>query len=197
MRWRPMIRPVSSLSLAALAAMMLGAGMLAVPGSALAQAAKPKLQAAASGGQAQMVLLETASRWQAFSAQPNAPKLCYALAKAVSRQPANLKDVEALLFVSTRPGQGVRNEISLVMNFDLKEEVEHQALIGDQKYALAAKGKNLWLKNPAEEPRMLEAMRRGSELEIRATSKRGNATADKYALAGVAQAVKRAEDACK
>jgi hypothetical protein len=174
-----------------------GIAAIVLSGAAFAQAAKPKPAAAASGGQAQMVLLETASKWQAFSAQPNAPKLCYALSKAVNRQPANLKDVEALLFVSTRPGQGVRNEISLVMNFDLKEDVEHQALIGDQKFALAAKGKNLWLKNPAEEPRMLDAMRRGSELEIKATSKRGNATADKYALAGVAQTVKKAEDACK
>ncbi|MGL4974638.1 MAG: invasion associated locus B family protein [Bosea sp. (in: a-proteobacteria)] len=191
-----MNRPVFSSLQSKLLALATGAVALAVSSAALAQAAKPKPAAAASG-QAQMVLLETASRWQAFSAQPNAPKLCYALSKAVSRQPANLKDVEGLLFVSTRPGQGVRNEISLVMNFDLKEDVEHQALVGDQRYAMAAKGKNLWLKNPAEEPRMLDAMRRGAELEIKATSKRGNATADKYALAGVAQAVKRAEEACK
>ena len=124
-------------------------------------------------------------------------KVCYALTKAESRTPANLKDVEGLLFVSSRPAEGVRNEISFVMNFDLKEGVEHQAIIGNERFALVAKGQNMWLKNPAEEGRMLDSMRRGSGLEIKGTSKRGNATSDKYSLAGISQIVKRAEDTCK
>lgn len=162
--------------------------------------AKPQQAAAtpaAKPGQTQALLLETSGRWQAFSSQPGRPKLCYALSKPASRSPANLKDVEGFLFVSTRPGEGVRNEISLVMKFDLKENVEHLAVIGDQRFALAAKGQNLWLKNPAEESRMLDSMRRGTELEIRGTSKKGNPTSDRYSLAGIAQTVKRAEEACK
>lgn len=143
------------------------------------------------------MLLETAGKWQAFSSQQGRSKVCYALSKAETRIPTNLKDVEGLLFVSSRPGEGVRNEISFVMNFDLKEGVEHQAIIGNERFALVAKGQNMWLKNPAEEPRMLDALRRGSGLEIKGTSKRGNPTSDKYSLAGISQIVKRAEDACK
>ncbi|WP_186419862.1 hypothetical protein [Bosea sp. CS1GBMeth4] len=152
---------------------------------------------AAVGGQGQALLLETAGKWQAFSSQQGRSKICYALSKAESRSPANLKDVEGLLFISSRPGEGVRNEISLVMNFDLKEDVEHQAIIGAERFALVAKGQNVWLKNPAEEGRMLDALRKGSGLEIKGTSKRGNPTSDKYSLAGISQIVKRAEEACK
>ncbi|MBN9454651.1 MAG: hypothetical protein J0I42_22150 [Bosea sp.] len=167
--------------------------------SAEAAPAKPKpaAAAAASSGQGQAMLLETAGKWQAFSSHQGRSKVCYALSKAETRIPANLKDVEGLLFVSSRPGEGVRNEISFVMNFDLKEGVEHQAIIGNERFALVAKGQNMWLKNPAEEPRMLDALRRGSGLEVKGTSKRGNPTSDKYSLAGISQIVKRAEDACK
>ena len=42
---------------------------------------------------------------------------------------------------------------------------------------------------------MLDALRRGSGLEIKGTSKRGNPTSDKYSLAGISQIVKRAEEA--
>jgi hypothetical protein len=183
-------------------ALGLVAGLLGVATlPAEAAPAKPKpaaaTAAAASPGQGQAMLLESAGKWQAFSSQQGRSKVCYALSKAETRIPTNLKDVEGLLFVSSRPGEGVRNEISFVMNFDLKEGVEHQAIIGNERFALVAKGQNMWLKNPAEEPRMLDAMRRGSGLEIKATSKRGNATADKYSLAGISQIVKRAEDACK
>lgn len=184
-------------------AAIFAAGSIAVlllpTGADAQQRAKPKpaATAAASSGQGQAMLLETAGKWQAFSSQQGRSKVCYALSKAETRIPANLKDVEGLLFVSNRPGEGVRNEISFVMNFDLKEGVEHQAIIGNERFALVAKGQNMWLKNPAEEPRMLDALRRGSGLEVKGTSKRGNPTSDKYSLAGISQIVKRAEDACK
>ena len=183
-----------------------GGTVLLMPGEAAAQPAqraKPAAAAsaaatpAASGGQGQAMLLETSGKWQAFSSQQGRAKVCYALSKAEVRLPANLKDIEGMFFVSSRPGEGVRNEISFVMNFDVKEGVEHQAIIGNERFPLVAKGQNMWLKNPAEEPRMLDALRKGSGLEIKGTSKRGNPTSDKYSLAGISQIVKRAEDACK
>ena len=119
------------------------------------------------------------------------------LSKAEARSPANLRDVDGLIFVSSRPSENVRNEISFVMNFDLKEDVEHQAVIGNETFALVAKGQNMWLKNPAEEPRMLDALRRGATLEVKGTSRRNNPTSDRYSLTGMTQTVKRAEDACK
>ncbi len=179
-----------------MASSSVAASALALIGLACLATTPAQAQRAAAG-QAQAMLLETSGKWQAFSSQQGRSKVCYALSKAESRAPANLKDVEAMLFISSRPAENVRNEISLVLNFDLKENVEHQAIIGSDQFALVAKGQNMWLKNPAEEPRMLDAMRKGSTLEIKGTSKRGNATTDKYSLAGVTQVIKRAEDACK
>lgn len=192
----PLRRLVPAITLCGLAALVLAT----LPAQAQrAPAGKPQQtpKTAAAGGQGQALLLESAGKWQAFSSQQGRSKICYALSKAESRTPANLKDVEGLLFISSRPSEGVRNEISLVMNFDLKEDVEHQAIIGSDRFVLVAKGQNVWLKNPAEEGRMLDALRKGSALEIKGTSKRGNATSDKYSLAGIAQIVKRAEEACK
>ncbi len=181
------------LTLSLLAVSLAGAAVL--PPVALAQQRAGQKPPA---GQNQALLLETSGRWQAFATPgQGSSRICYALGAPTERKPANLKDVKGYIFVTTRPGQGVRNEISFVMNFDLKEGVEHQAQIGETRFVLVAKGQNLWLRNPAEEGRLLDAMRRGATLEIRATSKRGNATSDKYALAGVAQTVKKAEDACK
>ena len=174
---------------------VLTSALFLLPFAAQAQnksAAKP------AAGQTQAMLLETSGRWQAFATQGTGKaRTCYALGKPTERKPANLKDVAGYVFISSRPGEGIKNEISFVMGFDLKEGVEHQAQIGEQKFVLVAKGQNLWLKNPAEEPRVLDAMRKSSNLDIKATSKRGNPTSDKFALAGVAQTVKKAEDACK
>src|SRR3712207_7170594 len=55
------------------------------------------------------------------------------------------------LFPYTTLFRSVRNEISLIMNFELKEGVDHQAVMGRDQFVLVAKGKNLWVKNPAED----------------------------------------------
>ena len=44
---------------------------------------------------------------------------------------------------------------------------------------------------------MLAAMKRGGSLVVKASSKRGNATTDRFSLAGIAQALDRAEKECK
>jgi choline dehydrogenase-like flavoprotein len=164
----------------------------------LAVQAQQKPAPRPAAGQTQALQLESSGRWTAFATpQPGSGRMCYALGVPVERKPANLKDVKGYVFITSRPGQGVRHEISFVMNFDLKEGVEHQAVVGDQKFVLVAKGQNLWLRNPAEESRLLDAMRKGSSLEVKAVSKRGNATSDRYVLAGLNQTVKKAEDACK
>ena len=54
-----------------------------------------------------------------------------------------------------------------------------------------------WIKNAAEEGRMVDAMRKGSDLTIKGTSGRGTQSTDQYSLQGLAQALDRAEQECK
>jgi invasion protein IalB len=56
---------------------------------------------------------------------------------------------------------------------------------------------NAWLKNPAEEPRMIETMRKGSEVVVKGVSSRGTKTTDRYSLKGLGQALDRVGQECK
>ena len=42
-----------------------------------------------------------------------------------------------------------------------------------------------WIKDMAEEARLLDAMRKGSDLTVRGTSSRGTQSTDQYSLKGV------------
>ncbi len=160
------------------------------------QATHPQ-QGAASPGGGQAALLQSFGDWGAYATTASRGRICYALSQPKSRSPANLKDTPGYLFVATRPAEKVRNEISLIMNFDLKEGVDHQAVIGSNQFALVAKGKNLWVKNPAEEGRMVEAMKKASEMTIKGTSAKNNATADRYSLKGFGEALDRVQKECR
>jgi hypothetical protein len=145
-------------------------------------------------GQAQM--LGQFDDWIAY-ATPGAKKICYALSVPKERLPKNLNRDPGYLFVSYRPDEKVRGEIAVVMGFAVKENVPAQAVLGGNMFELAGKDTSLFVHNAAEEGTMLAAMKRGGSLLVKASSKRGNATTDRFSLAGIAQALDTAEKACK
>ncbi len=156
-------------------------------------AAKAKAGDAAVPGGAQA--LETFDDWTAYATEGKS-RICYALSKPTSRQPANLKDTNGYLFVSFRPGENVRNEIALIMGFLTKDDGPAEAVIGQTTYALVTKERNAWVKNPAEEPRVVATMSRGQALVVKAASQRGNETTDRYSLKGFGPALERARKEC-
>jgi len=54
-----------------------------------------------------------------------------------------------------------------------------------------------WIKNAAEEARMVDTMRKGGELVVKGTSARGTETTDRYSLKGLGQALDRTAQECK
>ena len=100
--------------------------------------------------------------------------MCYALAKPKERLPKTLARGDGYLFISNRPSEGVRNEVSMVLGFPTAEGKEGSAVIGATNFALITKGDAAWVKNAAEDAAFVEAMRKGTSLTLKATSKKGN-----------------------
>ena len=173
----------------------------AKPPAAAAQAKKgtaaaPAAAASAKPGTGQALKLGQFDDWIAY-ATPGAKKICYALSIPKERLPKNLNRDPGYLFVSYRPDEKVRGEIAVVMGFAVKENAPAEAVLGGNMFELAGKDTSLFVHNAAEEGTMLAAMKRGGSLVVKASSKRGNATTDRFSLAGIAQALDTAEKACK
>lgn len=133
--------------------------------------------------------------WGAYRTQGKS-KTCYALAQPKTRDPEKLKRDAAYVFISTRPAENVKNEISIIMGFTMKDGGEAQATIGEAEFGLIAKGANAWVKNPAEESRFIEAMKKGSKLIVKAASAKGKVTTDTYSLSGLSQALDKVRKEC-
>jgi hypothetical protein len=134
--------------------------------------------------------------WGAFLAESGKDKTCYALATPKERAPATLKRDPAYLFISNRPAEKVRNEVSIIMGFAMKDGAEARADIGGSNFDLVAKGSNAWIKNPAEESRFVEELKKGSKLIVKAASLKGKVTTDSYSLSGISQALERVQKDC-
>lgn len=158
-------------------------------------AAKPTPPADAAGNKP--LLVGTYGDWGAYQTVSGKTKVCYALGQPKERLPAGLKRDPAYLFISRRTAEGVKNEISVGMGFALKEgATAGSAEVGTTKFELVAKGDNAWVKNAAEEAPLLDAMKKGSKLVIKAASKKDHVTTDSYSLSGLAQAWERVLKDC-
>jgi hypothetical protein len=160
---------------------------------------KPPGPAAAVAGGAEPTLIGQFGTWGAYSAAPNGKKVCFALAKPSSSKtnPPNRPRDPAYAFVSTRPSEKVTNEVSVMIGYTLKPGSESTLEVGGASYAMYTQGDGLWIKNAAEEERMVEAMRRSADLVVKGVSAKGTETTDTFTLKGLSQALEKIAQDCK
>ena len=170
----------------------------AKPATAAKPAAKPEPATAAAGG-AEPTLIGQYGTWGAYTATPNGKKVCFALAKPSSSKtnPPNRPRDPAYAFVSTRPAEKVVNEVSIMIGYALKPGSESTLEVGGASFAMYTQGDGLWIKNAAEEERMVEAMRKSADAVIRGVSAKGTETTDTFSLKGLAQALDRLAQDCR
>ena len=170
--------------------------------SAKSAPAKPEARpapAAAVAGGAEPTLIGQFGTWGAYTAAPNGKKVCFALAKPSSSKtnPPNRPRDPAYAFVSTRPAEKVSNEVSIMIGYALKPGSESSLEVGGASYAMYTQGDGLWIKNAAEEERMVEAMRKAAEVTVKGMSAKGTETTDTFSLKGLAQALDRLAQDCR
>ncbi len=176
-----------------------GVGPKKGPAGSAKPPASPAAPSAAMAGGAEPNLLGQFGTWGAYSATPNGKKVCFALAKPSSSKtnPPNRPRDPAYAFVSTRPAEKVFNEVSIMIGYALKPGSESALEVGGASYAMYTQGDGLWIKNAAEEERLVEAMRKSADVVVKGTSAKGTETTDVFSLKGLSQALDRIAQDCR
>jgi hypothetical protein len=206
------------------AAAVCAASALLPPAVAATKAAKPAPKSGAKEEASKPSLVATFGDWNVFVGEVGKGRICYTLAQPKSREPASLTRDPGYAFISDRPSEGVRNEVSFIMGFDVsggdtaeaktdakpgekpsKSDAKSKtsaaaaapvALVDQASFEMLPKGGNLWVKNAAKESALIAEMRKGVKLVIKAASLRGHQSIDTYSLGGFAQAMDRLQKEC-
>jgi hypothetical protein len=194
------------------------------PAVAATKAAKPASKSGAKEEASKPSLVASFGDWNVFVGEVGKGRICYTLAQPKSREPASLTRDPGYAFISDRPSEGVRNEVSFIMGFDVsggetadskadakanekpasKSDAKSKtsvplapvALVDQASFEMLPKGGNLWVKNAAKESALIAEMRKGAKLVIKAASLRGHQSIDTYSLGGFAQAMERLQKEC-
>ena len=134
--------------------------------------------------------------WESFVLSQEGSKICFAQSKPVIRAPKKLKREPSRLFVSFRPSENIKNEISVTNGYEFKPKAPVEAKSGKKSYDLFSKGRFAWVVDNKDEAKLIVTMKKASRLMIIANTDKGDQTTDHYSMMGFTKAYKTAKKSC-
>ncbi len=103
---------------------------------------------------------------------------------------------DILLFVSYRPGKGVKGEVSFTGGYPFAGGSTVSLEISGNSFELFTDGEWAWSASTGDDAKIITAMKRGSEAKLTGRSGRGTVTEDTFSLLGFTAALEEAEARC-
>lgn len=144
-------------------------------------------------------VVATEGDWTVFAA--DSPKECWAV--SAPKSTLNTKDGKEVevtrgdirLYVAYRPSQG--GEVSFAGGYPFAPDSTVEVDIGGSKFNLFTEGESAWTGSPAEDGKLIGALRAGSSAVVTGRSARGTVTKDSFSLSGITAATNTAQERCK
>ena len=134
--------------------------------------------------------------WETYIIKNNGNKICFAQSKPVLQAPKNNKR-EARLFVTFRPAENIKDEVSITAGYDFNKKNSITATSGKFKYTFdEAKQGFAWIMDVKQEKKMIKTMKKGSRIMITGYNQKGSQTIDHYSLLGFTKAYKATRANC-
>ena len=103
---------------------------------------------------------------------------------------------DILLFVTYRPQQDVVAEVSFTGGYPFAEGSTVTMDVGGTTFELFTEGEYAWPATPADDQKIVTAMKRGANAVLTARSSRGTQTKDTFSLLGATAMIQDADNRC-
>ena len=133
--------------------------------------------------------------WESFTAETEKGKICFAQTIPTKRAPGSIKREESKLFVTFRPGENVKDEVSITSGHDFKGS-SVTASSGKKKYSFFSQRNFAWLLDDQEERKFIKLMKTATNLIVKARTTKGAETTDHYSMMGFTKAYNTAKKTC-
>ena len=133
--------------------------------------------------------------WESFTAQTDKGKICFAQTIPTKRAPASIKREQSKLFVTFRPSENIKDEVSMTSGHDYKSSTV-TASSGKKRYSFFSQKNFAWLLDDQEERAFIKTMKRATNVIVKARTTKGAETTDHYSMMGFTKAYNTAKKTC-
>lgn len=142
-------------------------------------------------------LVDKSGDWSMFTHDAAEKKICFIASQPSTSTPKDAKRDQPFFYVSAWPKDGVKSEVSVLLGYPVKKGADVTVTISSNSYKLFAQGDKAFVADPTEELKLIDAMKRGSSMEVSATAEAGFETTDKFSLSGVTASLKNLDTKCE
>ena len=133
--------------------------------------------------------------WESFTAETDKGKICFAQTVPTKRAPASIKREKSKLFVTFRPSEDIKDEVSMTSGHDYKSSTV-TASSGKKRYSFFSQKNFAWLLDDQEERNFIKLMKRATNVIVKARTTKGAETTDHYSMMGFTKAYNTAKKTC-
>jgi invasion protein IalB len=139
----------------------------------------------------------TFKSWSVFVRDIEGERICFAAAEAQNKSPTSVNHGDIFFMVATWKSGAATNQPSFMAGYNLKDAPVPAVRVGAEKWSMYADQNEAFIEASKDEQGLIAAMRKGSAMNVTATSSRGTATSYVFSLQGVSAALDRVREACK
>jgi len=141
-------------------------------------------------------LVDKAGDWSMFTHDAADKKICFIASQPSSSTPKDAKRDQPFFYISAWPKDGVKAEVSVLLGYPVKKGSDVTVTVSSNTFKLFAQGDKAFVADPTEELKLIDAMKRGSTMDVSATAEAGFETTDKFSLSGVTASIKNLDTKC-
>ncbi len=153
--------------------------------------------AGASAHASEPTHLSTHDAWTAYTFKENGNTVCYMASEPIKEEGNYTRRGKIYALITHRPAEGSKNVFSYITGYPYKEGSEATLEIDGKKFALFTQDESAWAPDAETDNRIAQAIRKGSKMVIKGTSRRGTLTTDTFSLKGSSGAHDAIGGACK
>lgn len=136
--------------------------------------------------------------WMVFTYDTeNGDRICYAVTEPKDVSPKSASHGDVFVSVASWKSGAATLQPSFMAGYQLQDGSEPVIRIGSDRWEMFANDKEGFIESERQEARLVDAMRRGREMRVSATSARSTATNYTFSLYGISKALERVEEACR
>ncbi len=134
--------------------------------------------------------------WSVYTDTKDGETICYAATAATKKSPRSADHGDVWYYVTYWKTGSSPAQPSLKVGYDLKPERSPKTIVGRSSWTMFASGREGFAED-ADDPRIIDAIRKGADLKVEAMSARGTSVSYTFSLSGSAAAIDEAEKTCK
>ena len=134
--------------------------------------------------------------WEAFTYPDKAGKVCYAASTPKKTTGADKSRGLTYLSVTRRTTAKGVDEVSVIGGYTYKSGSDVVLDFGGAKHTLFVNGDGAWARDATTDKAIVQALDKGAQVTVHATSAKGAATTDTYSLSGFGKAYAEIVKAC-